>query len=47
MTNKIYSCTLTRWHKVTERLTKEFSALTKAAKAGLAETELAPVGRTP
>jgi hypothetical protein len=38
MTNKTYSCTLTRWHKVTERLTKEFSALTKAAKSGLAET---------
>lgn len=38
MPNKTYSCTLTRWHKVTERLTKEFSALTKAAKAGLAET---------
>lgn len=38
MTNKTYSCTLTRWHKVTERLTKEFSALTKSAKSGLAET---------
>jgi len=38
MTNRTYSCTLTRWHKVTERLTKEFSALTKAAKSGLAET---------
>ena len=38
MTNKTYSCTLTQWHKVTGRLTKEFSALTKAAKAGLAET---------
>ncbi|MBV5322790.1 MAG: hypothetical protein JZU60_03015 [Ilumatobacteraceae bacterium] len=38
MTKKTYSCTLTRWHKVTERLTKEYSALTKAAKSGLAET---------
>ncbi len=38
MTNKTYACTLTRWHKVAERLTKEFSALTKAAKSGLAET---------
>jgi len=38
MTKKTYACTLTRWHKVAERLTKEFSALTKAAKSGLAET---------
>lgn len=38
MTSKTYSCTLTRWHKVTERLTKEYSALTKAAKSGLADT---------
>jgi hypothetical protein len=33
-----YSGTLTRWHKVAERLSKEYSALSKSAKAGLSET---------
>ena len=40
MTTKTYSCTLTRWHKVTERLTKESGAFLKSAKAGLTETTI-------
>jgi len=40
MTTKTYSCTLTRWHKVTERLTKESGAFLKSAKTGLTETTI-------
>ncbi len=38
MATNAYSGTLTRWHKVAERLSKEYSALSKSAKAGLSET---------
>lgn len=38
MTTKTISRTLIRWHKVTERLNKEYSDLSKAAKAGLMNT---------
>ncbi len=38
MTTKTYTCTLTRWHKVSERLAKEYTQLTKAVKKGLTET---------
>jgi len=37
MTQQTYTCTLTRWHKVAERLTREFTDLSKSAKAGLTE----------
>lgn len=33
-----YTCSLTRWHKVTERLNKEYNQLCKSAKAGLTAT---------
>jgi hypothetical protein len=38
MTTKRYTHTLTRWHKVAERLTKEFNDLSKSAKNGLSNT---------
>lgn len=38
MTTKAYTCTLTRWHKVAERLSKEYNDLSKAARQGLTET---------
>lgn len=38
MTTKTYTCTLTRWHKVAERLSKEYNDLSKAARQGLSET---------
>ena len=38
MTTKCYTHTLTRWHKVAERLTKEFNELSKSAKNGLTNT---------
>lgn len=38
MTTKSYTCTLTRWHKVAERLSKEYNDLSKAARQGLTET---------
>jgi peptidyl-tRNA hydrolase len=40
MTMQTYTGTLTRWHKVTERLTKEFNELTKSARQGLTETSV-------
>jgi hypothetical protein len=40
MTQQTYTGTLTRWHKVAERLTKEFNELTKAAQRGLTETSV-------
>lgn len=38
MTTQSYTYTLTRWHKVAERLTKEFNELSKSAKNGLTNT---------
>jgi hypothetical protein len=38
MTTQCYTYTLTRWHKVAERLTKEFNELSKSAKNGLTNT---------
>lgn len=38
MTTKSYTCTLTRWHKVAERLSKEYNDLSKTARQGLTET---------
>lgn len=38
MTNKTYTCTLTRWHKVAERLGKEYNELSKAARQVLTKT---------
>jgi hypothetical protein len=35
-----YTCTLNRWHKVSERLSKEFSSLSKTAKEGLTTTSV-------
>ena len=35
---KSYTHTLTRWHKVAERLTKEFNELSKSVKNGLTNT---------
>jgi uncharacterized protein YukE len=40
MTTKTFTCTLTRWHKVAERLNKEYSDLSKAIKSGLMETSI-------
>lgn len=40
MTMQTYTGTLTRWHKVAERLTKEFKELTKSARQGLTETSV-------
>lgn len=37
MTVRRYTCTLNRWHKVVERLNKEFSSLSNAAKQGLTD----------
>jgi len=37
MTVRSYTCTLNRWHKVVERLNKQFSSLSSAAKQGLAD----------
>ena len=38
MTTQCYTYTLTRWHKVAERLSKEFNELSKSAKNGLTNT---------
>jgi hypothetical protein len=39
MTNtKMFTCTLTRWHKVVERLNKEYNQLCKSAKTALTAT---------
>jgi len=40
MTTQSFTCTLTRWHKVTERLTKEYNQLCKAVKAALSATSV-------
>lgn len=37
---KTYTCTLTRWHKVMERLNKEYNQLCKSAKSGLTATSV-------
>jgi hypothetical protein len=37
---KTYTCTLTRWHKVVERLNKEYNQLCKSAKTGLTATSV-------
>ncbi len=37
---KTYTCTLTRWHKVVERLNKEYNQLCKSAKSGLTATSV-------
>jgi hypothetical protein len=39
-TTNYYACSLTRWHKVTERLNKEYIQLCKAAKTGLTATSV-------
>jgi hypothetical protein len=38
VTTQSYTHTLTRWHKVAERLTKEFNELSKSVKNGLTNT---------
>lgn len=40
MTINNYTCTLNRWHKVSERFSKEFSNLSKNAKEGLTATSV-------
>lgn len=40
MTMQTYTGTFTRWHKVAERLTKDFNELTKSARQGLTETSV-------
>ncbi len=37
---KTYTCTLTRWHKVVERLNKEYNQLCKSAKSVLTATSV-------
>ena len=37
---KTYTCTLTRWHKVVERLNKEYNQLCKSAKTVLTATSV-------
>jgi hypothetical protein len=37
---KCYTCTLTRWHKVVERLNKEYNQLCKSAKSVLTATSV-------